>query len=117
MSPGSASAGSIDTNRSSAATSAQCGLHRPAERVHEHELRLLHVRGGAVDADRVVHDLGEWVRSGTGHRDRPRPDGARSLGEIHAGMTPTPDWGDFMDQFGELFAALNGFNLLFLRKP
>ena len=46
-----------------------------------------------------------------------RIDGARSLGEIHAGMTPTPDWGDFMDQFGELFAALNGFNLLFLRKP
>jgi len=41
--------------------------------------------------------------------------------EIHAdiagGVTPKPDWAEFAREFGELFAALNGLNFLFLRRP
>ena len=51
----------------------------------------------------------------------PRIDGERTLAEIHAaiagGVTPKPDWAAFAREFGELFAALNGLNLLFLRRP
>lgn len=48
-------------------------------------------------------------------------DGRRTLGEIHhavrAAATPPPDWESFKRAFDELFALLNGMNLLFLRRP
>ena len=51
----------------------------------------------------------------------PRIDGERTLAEIHAdiagGAATKPDWAEFAREFGELFAALNGLNFLFLRRP
>lgn len=48
-------------------------------------------------------------------------DGRRSLAAIHdavrAAATPPPDWPSFKRAFDELFAILNGMNLLFLRRP
>jgi SAM-dependent methyltransferase len=48
-------------------------------------------------------------------------DARRTLAEIHdtvrAAATPPPDWPAFKRAFDELFAILNGMNLLFLRRP
>lgn len=48
-------------------------------------------------------------------------DGRRTLAEIHesvcAAASPAPDWPAFRRAFDELFAILNGMNLLFLRRP
>ncbi len=49
-----------------------------------------------------------------------RIDGCRTLGAIHdelRGLDASLDWAAFLAQFRELFAALNGVNRMFLRRP
>ncbi len=46
-----------------------------------------------------------------------RVDGHASLAGIHAALTTDTDWDTFKTAFDELYAALNGINVMLLRRP